>query len=119
MADGQLGHVVGLLAQGDEVVVDARLVFARVVEVEILRLHVVRRELFLLESGYVRQQLLLFRRRHPPDDHRAVGEEEDFRRVHRRVEVGRRVGVVISCRTRVVSRGAVDPVAEAVGVVAV
>ena len=40
MRDGQLGHVVALLAQGDEVVVDARLVLARVVEVEVLRLDV-------------------------------------------------------------------------------
>lgn len=49
VGDGEFGHVVFFLAQGDEVVVDAGLVFLCVVEVEIFGLHVVGGELFELE----------------------------------------------------------------------
>lgn len=43
MADCKLGHVVFLFPQTDEIVVYSCLILPRVVEVEILRLDVVRR----------------------------------------------------------------------------
>ena len=51
MGDGEFGHVVLLLAQGDEIVVDPGLILARVVEVEVLSLHVVGAELLGFELG--------------------------------------------------------------------
>lgn len=88
VADGEFGHVVLLLAQGDEVVVDARLVLARVVEVEVLRLDVGGREGFAGgELGYVVQEARFLRRGHAPDDDGAVVEEEDFGGVDAGVEV--------------------------------
>ena len=44
MGDGEFCHVILLFAEGDEVVVDPRLVLPRVVEVEVLGLHVVGAE---------------------------------------------------------------------------
>ena len=96
--DGQLGHVVALLAQGDEVVVDARLVLARVVEVEVLRLDVGGREGILLEAGDLAQELRFLREGHAPDDDGPVGEEEDLGDVDGGVEVfvgGEGGGVVV------------------------
>ena len=47
--DSELGHIVFLVAQANKVVVDTRLVFARVVEVEVFGLHVVGAKLFGFE----------------------------------------------------------------------
>ena len=87
MADRELGHVIPLFPQGNEIVVYPRLVLARVIEVEVLRLHVVGRQLLRLELGYIFQKALLVRKRHAPDHHRAVLEEEDFGSVDMSVEV--------------------------------
>ena len=92
--DGQLGHVVLLLPQRDEVVVDARLVLARVVEVEVLRLDVRGRELLGLEARDFGQEGGFLLGRHAPDHHGAVLEEEDFGGVHVGVEVEGGEGVV-------------------------
>ena len=51
MADCELGHVVPLVSQGDEVVVDAGLVVAGVVEVEVFGLDVGGGEFFGFETG--------------------------------------------------------------------
>ena len=51
MTDGQLGHVIPLLAQGNEVVVNASLVLASVVEIELFGLHVVFAQFLLFEFG--------------------------------------------------------------------
>ena len=88
MADRELGHVIPLLAQGDEVVVDSRLVFARVVEVELFRLDVVFVQFFLLEFGDFFEEALFFFHRHAPYYDDAVFEEEDFGDVDGGVEVG-------------------------------
>lgn len=85
--DGEFGHVVLLLAQADEVVVDARLVLARVVEVEVLDLHVVGGEFLGREFGDVFEEALFLRGGHAPDYDGAVFEEEDFRGVDLGVEV--------------------------------
>ena len=87
MRDGELGHVIFLVAQADEVVVDARLVFARVVEVEVFGLHVVRAELLGFEFGDFFQEALLLVEGHAPDDDSAVFEEEDFGGVYFGVKV--------------------------------
>lgn len=87
MADGKLGHVVLLLAQADEVVVYPRLVLAGVVEIEIFRLHVVFGELFVFEFRNVFQEPLFLLQCHAPYDHSTVLEEEDFWRMHLRVEI--------------------------------
>ena len=88
VADGELGHVVLLLAQRDEVVVDARLVLARVVKVEVFRLDVGGREgLAGGEFGYVVQEARFLREGHAPDDDGAVVEEEDFGGVDAGVEI--------------------------------
>lgn len=42
MGNRQLRHVVGLVSQGDKIVVDTRLVLLGVVEVEMFRLNVIR-----------------------------------------------------------------------------
>lgn len=114
VADGQLGHVVLLLAQGDEVVVDARLVLARVVEVEVLRLDVRRGEgLPRRELGDVGEEARFVRGRHAPDDDGAVVEEEDLGDVDPRVEVEGALfsGVVVVGG----DFGRVDVVGEGVG----
>jgi hypothetical protein len=49
VTDGQLGHVVPLLAQGNEVVVNASLVLASIVEIELLGLDVVFAQFLLFE----------------------------------------------------------------------
>lgn len=105
MGDGEFGHVVLLLPQADEIVVDARLVFPRVVEVEVFRLHVPGRQLLALEAGDVVQEALLLRKSHAPDDDGAVVVEEDFGGVDADVEVGRvlmvfLVGVVVGWNGR-------------------
>lgn len=88
VADGEFGHVVLLLAQGDEVVVDARLVLARVVEIEVFRLDVLPREGFARgEFRDVGEEAGLLRRGHTPDYHCAVVEEEDLGCVDAGVEV--------------------------------
>lgn len=95
MADGEFSHVVLLLAQADEIVVDTRLVLARVVEVEVLRLHVVLGQLLALKLGNLLEKTLLVLQRHPPDHYRAVVEEEHFGRVYLRVEVRRLCSFVL------------------------
>jgi hypothetical protein len=87
--DGELGHVVVLVAQGDKVVVDAGLVLVGVVKVELLRLDVVRGKLLQLELGYLFQEALLLGGRHAPYYHDTVIEEEDLGCVHVDVKFGR------------------------------
>ena len=89
VANGELGHVIPLLPQGNKIVVYPCLVLARVVEVELLRLHIVFAQLLLFEFGDLFQETLLLLHRETPGDHDAVLEEEDLGYVHRRVEVGR------------------------------
>lgn len=70
VADGEFGHVIALLAQGDEVIVDSRLVLAGVVEVEFFRLDIIFTQFLLLELGDLFQEALFFLHRHAPyDDH--------------------------------------------------
>jgi len=93
VADGQLGHVIPLLAQGNEVVVNASLVLASVVEIELLGLNVVFAQLLLFElCDFFEEALFLFHG-HTPDDDDTIFEEEDLGDVHRRVEVGRHVAI--------------------------
>jgi len=97
VGNGQLGHVVFPVAQGDEVVVDAGLVFARVVEVEVLGLDVVGGEFFGFELGDFGEEALFLGEGHAPDYDGAVVEEEDFGCVDGCVEVlgGEGGGVVL------------------------
>lgn len=60
VGDGEFGHVVLLLAEGDEVVVYPGLVLPGVVEVEVFRLHVVFAELLGFEFGDFFEEALLF-----------------------------------------------------------
>ena len=85
--DGEFGHVILLLAQGDEVVVDARLVLARVVKVEVFDLDVGWGEFLGFVARDFGEEVRFLLRRHAPDHHRAVLEEEDFGRVHVRVKI--------------------------------
>lgn len=87
--DGEFEHVVLLLSQTDEIVVDARLVFPRVVKVEVFRLHVSGCQFLALEAGDFVQEALLLGESHAPDDDSAVVVEEDFGGVDADVEVGR------------------------------
>ena len=87
VGDGEFGHVVLLLAEGDEVVVDPGLVLARVVEVEVFRLHVVLTEFLGFELGNFLEEALLFLDRHAPDDYGSIIKEKDFRSVDLGVEV--------------------------------
>lgn len=88
MADGQLGHVVPLLTKRNEVVVDASLVLAGVVEIELLGLDVVFAQLLLLEFGDFFEETLFFFHRHAPEDDNTVFEEKNFGDVDGGVEVG-------------------------------
>ena len=88
MADGQLGHVVFLLAEADEVVVDAGLILAGVVKVEVFRLHVLFGQLLAFELGDVFEETLLVLQRHAPDHHGAIFKEEHLGGVDLRVEIG-------------------------------
>ena len=87
VGDGQFGHVVPLLAEGDEVVVDSSLVFSGVVEVEILRLHVVFAELLGLEFGDFFEETLFLLQCHAPDYYGAVIKKKDFWRMDLGVEI--------------------------------
>ena len=87
VGDGEFGHVVLLFAEGDEVVVDPGLVFAGVVEVEILRLHVVLAQFFGFEFGDFFEEALLLLQCHAPDHHGAIIEKKHFWCVHVSVEV--------------------------------
>ena len=88
MADGQLGHVIPLLAQRDEVVVDASLVLASVVEIELLGLHVIFAQLLLFELLDLLEETLFLLNCHSPEDNHAVLEEENLGDVYGRVKVG-------------------------------
>lgn len=89
MADGQLGHIIPLLPQRDEVIVDARLILPRVVEIELLGLNIVFAQLLHLEFRDFLQKALLLFQRHAPYYHDPVLEQEHFRDMHTGVEVGR------------------------------
>ena len=41
MGDGEFGHVVFFLAEGDEIIVDASLILPGIIEIKIFRLHIV------------------------------------------------------------------------------
>lgn len=124
MRDGELGHVVVLVAERDKVVVDARLVLVRVVKVEELGLDVVGRQLLRLKLGQLLEEALLVRGRHAPDDDDAVVEQKDLGHVHRDVELGHavvddgEVVVVVLLRRRAVAVDRVRQADEVVGVVA-
>lgn len=87
MADGEFDHVVLLVPQADEIIVDPRLILGRVVKVEILRLDVVRRQLLAFELRNLLEEFLLLRRRHAPDDHGPVVEQEHLGRMYLGVQV--------------------------------
>lgn len=87
VGDGEFGHVVFFLAEGDEVVVDAGLVLAGVVEIEVFGLDVGGGELFGFEPADFGEEASFLRRGHAPDYDSAVVEEEDFRGVHCGVEI--------------------------------
>lgn len=90
MTDGQLGHVISLLAEGDEVVVDASLVLAGIVEVELFGLDIIFAQLLLLELGDLFEEALFFFHRHAPNNDNAVFEQEHLGDMDSGVEVGRR-----------------------------
>jgi hypothetical protein len=92
VGDGQLGHVVALVAERDEIVVDAGLVLVRVVEVELFRLDVVGRQLFDFELCNLGEEALLLGGRHAPYYYDAIVKEEHLGRVHGDVKVGCLVG---------------------------
>lgn len=87
MGDGQLGHVVALVAEGDEVVVYPGLVLVGVIKVELFRLDVVWRELFHLELCDLFKEALFLCRGHAPYYHDAVVKKEDLRGVYVNVKV--------------------------------
>ena len=87
VGDGEFGHVVLLFAEGDEVVVDSRLVFSGVVEVEVLGLHVVFAEFLGFEFGNLFEETLLLLQCHAPDHHGAVIEKKNFWCVDLGIEV--------------------------------
>ena len=87
MGNGEFGHVVLLLAEGDEVVVYPGLVFPCVVEVEVFRLHIVCAEFFGFEFGNLFEETLFFLKCHSPDHNSTVVEEKDFWSVDFGVEV--------------------------------
>ena len=87
VGNGEFGHVVLLLAEGDEVVVYSGLVFSCVVEVEVFRLHVVCAEFLGFELGNLFEETLFFLKCHAPDHNGTVVEEKDFWSVDFGVEV--------------------------------
>ena len=88
MRDREFSHVILLHLQANEVIVNPRLVLACIVEVELLRLHVVLAQFLVLELGDLLEEALFLFHAHAPDDHDAVLEKEDFRDMHGGVEVG-------------------------------
>lgn len=105
MTDGQLGHVVPLLAQGNEVVVNASLVLASIVEIELFGLDVVFAQFLLFELCDFFEEALFLLHRHAPDDDDTILEEEDFGDVHRGVEVGRHGAIRQSLGRRFIHSG--------------
>ena len=87
MGNGEFSHVVLLLAERYEIVVDASLVFAGIVEIKILSLHVVLAKFLGFKFRYFFQETLLLLYCHAPDHHSAVFEKKDFRRVDLGVKV--------------------------------
>lgn len=83
----QLRHVIPLLPQRDEVVVYARLVLPRVVEVEFLCLHIILCQLLLFKLGDFLQEALFLLQRHAPQHNNAIFKQENLRYVHCRVEI--------------------------------
>ena len=92
MGDGELGHVVLLLAEGDEVVVDSSLVLSGVVEVEVFRLHVVFAEFLGFEFGDFFEEALFLLQCHAPDYHGSVVKKKDFWRMDLCVKIQGRDG---------------------------
>ena len=87
VGDGEFGHVVFLFAERDEIVVDAGLVLAGVIKIEVFRLHVVLGELLRFEFGEFFEETRFMGEGHAPDDDGAIFEEEDFGGVDLGVEV--------------------------------
>ena len=87
VGDGEFGHVVLLLAEGDEVIVYPGLVFSCVVEVEVFRLDVVCPEFLGFEFGNLFEKTLFFLKCHAPDHNGTVVKEKDFWSVDFGVEV--------------------------------
>lgn len=84
---GEFSHVILLLAQANEVVVDSCLILARVVEVEVLDLDVLGAEFLGFESGDFFQETLFLGWCHAPDHDGAIVEKEYFRGVDLGIEV--------------------------------
>ena len=78
VGDGEFDHVIAFFTEGDEVVVDAGLVFFRVVEVEGFRLDVFGGELLELEFGEFGEEARFLWEGHAPYYDGAVFEEEDL-----------------------------------------
>lgn len=87
MTDRQLGHIIPLFPQADKIIVYPRLILPRIIEIERLRLYIIRRQLLRLKLGNVLQEPLLLFQRHTPYHHGAVVEQKNLRRMHLRVEV--------------------------------
>ena len=87
VADGEFGHVVLFFSEADEVIIDPGLIFTRVIEVEVFRLHVVFGEFFVFEFGNIFEKTLFLQQCHSPYDDGAVLKQKYLRGVDLGVEV--------------------------------
>jgi hypothetical protein len=55
----ELGHVIILLPQRDEIIIDPRLILPGIIEIKTLRLNIVKGKLLALEFGNLFQESLL------------------------------------------------------------
>lgn len=87
MTNRQLRHIIPLLPETNEIVIDPGLVLAGIIEIKLFGLDVVFGELLVLEPCDFLQETLFFAGGHAPEDDDAVFEEEGFRDVDCGVEV--------------------------------
>lgn len=78
VADSELGHIVLLVSQADEIIVYARLVFSGIIEVEVFLLDIVNTQLLCLEFRNVFEKSLLLSYGHTPYHNGAIVEQEYF-----------------------------------------
>ena len=94
MTNSQFRHIIPLLPQTNKIIINPRLILPCIIEIELLRLHIIFPQFLLLEFRYLFQETLFFFERHAPDYHDAVFEEEDFGDVDCGVEVGQHDALV-------------------------
>ena len=87
VADRELGHVVSLLTEADEVVVYPGLVFACIIKIKVLGLDIVLAQLFGLKLGNVFEEALFLHQGHTPYHNGTVFEEKHLWSVHLSIEV--------------------------------